>query len=101
MLLMPIFDSLAPVVLLAHPLLPLRPPHPVRFARSHDTDHFVRDGQFSIDARSERVDELRPGTIEDPEHCAAVRTEAPLRIALLLRFSAAVFDGIVFPIERC
>lgn len=98
---MPILDPLTPVILLTHLLLSLRPAHPVRLARGHYTDHLIGDGQLSIDARSERVDELRPGIIEDPEHRAAIRTEASLRIALLLGFSAAVFDGAVFPIARC
>jgi hypothetical protein len=93
---MPPLDTVITVRLM-HALLPLGPPHVRRLGVRQDTDHLVRHGQFGVDSRRERMNQLRPMMIPQPQHRATVRAEIPLRGASLLIRLAAIFDSGVFP----
>ncbi len=93
---MPPLKTILPKILM-HALLPFRPPHPLRLAVRLDTHHLLRYRQRRINHRRERVDQLRPTLIEDPQRAAAVGAEGPFGLELLFLGGAAAGDGVVFP----
>ena len=58
-----------------HDLLPLRPPRPLWLLHREDTHQFLRRRQLRVDGRRERVDQLGPGLVPQPQHGAAVGAE--------------------------
>jgi len=79
-----------------HSLLALGPAHPGRLAIRLDTHHLLRRRQLCVDARRKRMYQFGPRFVPHPQHGAAVAAEGALRVALLLRRRAAVFNRIVF-----
>lgn len=98
MLLVPVLQTIIAVDVM-HALLPLRPTHPVRLRLLHDTDHLVRNGQLRVDSRCERMNQLWPVMVPEPQHGAAIGAEIALRRTQLLARLAPVFDGVVFSLH--
>lgn len=95
-LLMPALNAII-AVLRMDTLFTLRPANPVRFTVSEGAYHLFWHRQICIDCGRERVDQLWPCLIPQPEHRRAVAAEAALRGALLRCGLAPVLCGCVFP----
>lgn len=96
MLLMPLFQTITRIFLV-HLLLPLRPTRPRRLRPSHNANHLIRHRQLGVDRRRERMNQLRPLLVPQPQHGTTVGAEVPLRRTNLLLFGTAGLDRGIFP----
>jgi len=94
--LMPVCNTRLAIIFLIDLFLSLGPPNPIWLAISHDTDHFLRYWQLAINRGGERMDQVRPRLIPDPEHRTAIAAEATFRVAFLLFLGTAILDRIVY-----
>lgn len=76
-LLMPVFNAMITVMSI-NTLFTLRPSNPVRFTVSEAAYHLLRHRKIRIDCGRERVDQLWPCLVPQPEHRGAVAAEAAL-----------------------
>jgi hypothetical protein len=96
---MPPFNTNLAIKTLMHTLLALWPAHPLRLTVPPHTHHLLRHRQLRINRARERMDQLWPMVVPQPEHRAAITAEGALGRAFLCLRRATVFDGCVFPVE--
>ena len=92
-----LFDTIRPI-LVVYLLLAVWPADPVRLRAGHDTDHPVGRRKWAVNGGGERVDQLGPLGVVDPQHRRAVDAEGPLGLQPFLVRRAPVGDGVVLPV---